>query len=81
MTIRTFIVDGMTCKNCKAHVEKSIKTIPGIDDVIADVANGQVRVSGDEIDNSKVKQMVEEAGYLFKGEANNYARNSDVWLS
>jgi len=81
MEIRTFIVEGMTCKNCKAHVEKSIKDITGIDDVIADLANGQVRVSGNKIDNQKIKQSVEESGYVYKGEANNAARSSDVWLS
>jgi copper chaperone CopZ len=81
MEIRTFIVEGMTCKNCKAHVEKSIKNITGIDDVIADMANGQVRVSGNKIDNQKIKQSVEESGYVYKGEANNAARSSDVWLS
>jgi len=81
MEIRTFIVEGMTCKNCKAHVEKSIKDITGIDDVIADMANGQVRVSGNEIDNQKIKQSVEESGYVYKGEAKNAARSSDVWLS
>ena len=81
MAIKTFIVEGMTCKNCKAHVERSINEIAGVDDVIADLANGQVRVSGDEIDNLKVQQSVEEIGYIFKGEAHNMARNSDKWLS
>jgi copper chaperone CopZ len=81
MAIKTYIVEGMTCKNCKAHVEKSLNEIAGIEDVIADLANGQVRVSGDEIDNLKVQQSVEEMGYIFKGEAQNIARNSDNWLS
>jgi copper chaperone CopZ len=81
MTVKTFIVDGMACKNCKFHVEKNIKSITGVDDVIADVANGQVRVSGIEIDNLKIKQAVEESGYKFNGEAQNIARNSDAWLS
>jgi copper chaperone CopZ len=82
MTIKTFLIEGMTCKNCKAFVERSIKTISGVDDVIADVTNGQVRISGDEIDIMKVKQLVEESGYRFKGEVNLHtARNSDVWLS
>lgn len=81
MTIKTFIVEGMTCKNCKAHVEKAIKGITGIDDVIVDLANGQVRVSGDEIDLIKVKQSVEEAGYDFKGETQNAGRGSEAWLS
>ena len=79
--IKTYIVEGMTCKNCKAHVEKSIKKIEGVTDVIADVSNGQVRVTGDEVDNMKVKQSVEQSGYLFKGEAHNIARSTDVWFS
>ena len=81
MAIKTYIVEGMNCKNCKTHVEKSIKNITGIEDVIADVTNGQVRVSGNEIDDLKIKQLVEESGYKFKGEAKNAARSSDVWLS
>jgi len=81
MAIKTYLVEGMTCKNCKAHVEKSLNEIAGVEDVIADLANGQVRVSGNEIDNLKVKQSIEEMGYIFKGEAHNIARNSDSWLS
>lgn len=81
MTIKTYIVGGMTCKNCTAHVEKSLKEIAGVDDVIADLANGEVRVSGDEIDDLQVKQSVEEAGYIFKGESNNASRSSDIWFS
>ena len=81
MTIKTFIVEGMTCKNCTAHVERSIKGIAGIDEVIADLTNGEVRVSGNEIENQKVKQSVEEAGYIFKGESNNASKNSDIWFS
>jgi copper chaperone CopZ len=81
MTIKTYIVEGMSCKNCKAHVEKSINSLPGVDNVIVDLSNGQVRVSGNEIDNLKVKQSVEEMGYTFKGEVNNASRSSDVWLS
>ncbi|NEW81576.1 MAG: heavy-metal-associated domain-containing protein [Mariniphaga sp.] len=81
MTIKTYIVEGMTCKNCKAHVEKSIKNITGVDDVIVDLANGQVRVSGNEINDLKVKQSVEDLGYIFKGEAHSAPRGSDIWLS
>jgi len=81
MTIKTFLVEGMTCKNCKTYIENSIKTIVGVDDVIADVTNGQVRISGYEINIVKVKELVEESGYHFKGEINVHtARNSDVWL-
>jgi copper chaperone CopZ len=82
MTIKTIIVEGMTCKNCKAYVEKSLMNITGVDNVIADISNGQVRISGNEIDILEVKLIVEESGYRFKGEIERHtARNSDVWLS
>lgn len=81
MEVKTFIVGGMSCKNCKGHVERSIKEIAGIDDVIADISNGQVRVSGKDIDDKKIKHAVEEAGYQFKGEASNAAKGSDLWFS
>ena len=68
MTIKTFVVEGMTCKNCKAHVEKDIKNLAGIDDAIADLATGEVNVSGNGIDIEKVKLAVEQGGYIFKGE-------------
>lgn len=81
MAIKTFIVEGMTCKNCKAHVEKSIKTMAGVDDVIADVSSGQVRVSGDGIDPAKVQLLVEEAGYSYKGETKNAFTIPDTLIS
>lgn len=81
MTVKTYTVEGMSCKNCKIHVERSIKNIAGINSVMVDVAHGFVRVEGENIDNQKVKQSVEEAGYLYRGEAHNTAKGSDVWLS
>jgi copper chaperone CopZ len=69
MINKTYLVEGMTCNHCKARVEKSIKTIVGVEDVTADPASGQVKVSGNEIDGLKVKEVVEDAGYSFMGEA------------
>ena len=57
----------MTCKNCKAHVEKDIAAIEGIDGVVADLATGEVSITGDKVDVEKVKAAVENGGYLFKG--------------
>jgi len=82
MAIKTFIVEGMMCNNCKAHVEKKIKEISGIEDVLADLANKQVRVTGEDIDNLKIKESIEKMGYEFKGEIYHHsAKGSDVWFS
>ena len=81
MEIKTVIVEGMFCKNCKIHIENGIKNLSGIEDVIVDISNGQVRVSGIEIDIEQVKDAIEQSGYIFKGEVPVNSMNSDHWLS
>ncbi len=67
MNEQTFIVEGMSCKNCKAHVERGIQTIPGIEEVVADHVTGQVKVSGSLLNEESIKSAVEKAGYRFGG--------------
>jgi copper chaperone CopZ len=81
MSTQIFIVEGMTCKNCKAHVESGIKTISGVDEVVADHITGQVRVKGDHINEQKIKTAIEKAGYRFKGVDKTAPPGSDLWLS
>jgi copper chaperone CopZ len=66
-TVKIFKVKGMMCKNCKAHVERDIAALDGIKTVEADLANGEVRVTGKQIDPLRIKAAVEGAGYIFKG--------------
>lgn len=63
--VQQFKVGGMSCKNCKAHVEREISEIDGIEDVYADLITGEVSVTGTAIDEGKVKEAVEKAGYVF----------------
>jgi copper chaperone CopZ len=81
MEIKTYLVEGMFCKNCKSHVENGIKNIPGIEDVIVDISNGQVRVSGKRISDEEVRGAVEQSGYIFGGEVTGGPPNTDIWFS
>lgn len=81
MSIHTFLVEGMTCKNCKAHVENGIRNIPGIEEVNADHLTGQVRVQGSHVDPELIRSAVEKAGYRFKGADGSSIPGSDHWLS
>jgi copper chaperone CopZ len=81
MEIKTFLVEGMMCNNCKLHVENGIKTVPGVENVIVDISNGQVRVSANSIDINQVRGAIEQSGYVFKGEISITSLNSDHWLS
>lgn len=81
MEIKTYLVQGLYCKNCRIHVENGIKSLPGIDDVIVDLSNGQVRVTGNKINNEEVKSAVEQSGYIYGGEINITSMNSEHWIS
>ncbi|MFA9389752.1 MAG: permease [Prolixibacteraceae bacterium] len=67
MVVQKYQVEGMTCKNCKAHVERDLAEIEGIDGVVADFTSGEVSITGNKIDIEKVKLAVERGGYTFKG--------------
>ncbi|MBN2893805.1 MAG: permease [Bacteroidales bacterium] len=64
----TVKVEGMTCNHCKMTVEKNISKIEGISEVIADPIKSTVVISGEEIDLDKIKELVNELGYEYKGE-------------
>jgi copper chaperone CopZ len=81
MSVKIFLVEGMTCKHCTGRVEKRIGEIPGVEEVIADLATGQVSIEGHSVTAEMVKVAVEEAGYTFKGGANGPLPGSDLWLS
>jgi copper chaperone CopZ len=80
METKTFQVGDMLCKNCRIHIERAIKNIAGIQNVIVDINNGQVRVEGNEVDNKKVQEAVENEGYTYHGELTNIPHVSDQWI-
>jgi len=81
MPAKIYLVEGMTCKNCKAHVENGIKGISGIEEVVADHLTGLVTVDGVQVHDEEIKTAVENAGYLFRGSAKSLVPGSDLWLS
>ena len=60
----TFGVDGMMCKNCKAHVEKALLEVKGVKSAVADLETKLVTVEAKEsVEESTLKSAVEKAGY------------------
>lgn len=39
-------IQGMTCGGCAKHVEKALRTVPGVTDVAVDLAKGTAVVGG-----------------------------------
>ncbi|MDA3879757.1 MAG: permease [Prolixibacteraceae bacterium] len=67
MGVQKFKVEGMTCKNCKAHVEKGVIKINGVNEAVADFSKDELLVYGDNINIKEIEKSVEDAGYMFRG--------------
>jgi copper ion binding protein len=61
--ITNYIVSGMTCDHCVAHVTEEVSAIPGVDQVKVQLSDGSMQVSSAEpIDFDKIAQAVDDAG-------------------
>ena len=63
----TFTVEGMMCKNCKAHVEKALAGVKGVKSAVADLETKTVTVVAKEsVSEETLKKAVTDAGYTVK---------------
>ncbi|HZJ77501.1 MAG TPA: heavy metal translocating P-type ATPase [Clostridia bacterium] len=64
---KTLTIDGMTCGNCKAHVQNAISGVEGVKDISVDLDSKKatVYVSRD-IPDSEFERAVMNAGYIVK---------------
>ncbi|WP_067812540.1 heavy-metal-associated domain-containing protein [Actinomadura kijaniata] len=63
----TYTVAGMTCGHCVGSVKQEVGQIAGVTAVDVDLATGRVTVTSDgPLDDARVRDAVEEAGYEVK---------------
>ena len=67
MEDKTIIVKGMTCNHCKANVERNLKNVVGIEDIVADINTSKVMLKGEGYDLKEVEKTVNDIGYEYKG--------------
>jgi copper chaperone CopZ len=60
-------VKGMTCNHCKMTVETNLQKIEGTKEISADIDNGIVTISGENVNLEKVRETVEGLGYTYNG--------------
>lgn len=61
---KIFKVEGMMCEHCSARVEKAV-TAMGYK-VSVDLKNGEVKVSADSINETELKEAIEDLGFDVK---------------
>ena len=60
--MKQYIVTGMTCAACQAHVEKAVAGVPGVKSVSVSLLTNSMGVDGTASDTDIIK-AVEDAGY------------------
>jgi copper chaperone len=56
-------VENIKCGGCANSIEKKIRALSGVLDVVVDIENGKVVVSGESLDRDKVVQELTHMGY------------------
>ncbi len=56
-------VEGMTCASCVAHVERALKTVPGVTGATVNLATERAEVTGTALDRAALVKAVADAGY------------------
>ncbi len=74
-----YVVTGMTCAACQAHVEKAVKGVKGVDSVAVSLLTNSMRVEGS-AKTDDIIHAVEEAGYgaHLKGQQESVQMENDL---
>ena len=62
---KTFLVSGMTCSACQAHVEKAVSRVPGVHSAVVNLLQNTLYVDYDEnkLGPAEIVSAVRQAGY------------------
>ena len=60
---RRFGVQGMTCDHCVRAITAEVGAVPGISEVVVDLEEASLTVTGVSIDEAAIVAAVDEAGY------------------
>lgn len=59
----TLTIQGMTCKNCVAHVTEALASVADVKTVKVNLKKGEAIVKGDAPNMDSLKAAVSDAGY------------------
>jgi len=59
------VIEGMSCNHCIMAVRKELGKISGLEIVDVQTGSAKVKYNEDEVPANKLKDAVEEAGFVF----------------
>ncbi|URZ99619.1 heavy-metal-associated domain-containing protein [Streptomyces lydicamycinicus] len=64
MAQKQYDVTGMSCEHCMASVTEEVSEVPGVSEVVVDLAANTVTVHGTDLDDERLRAAIVEAGYV-----------------
>jgi len=55
--------ENIKCAGCVAAITEALGKLPGISSVSVDIPTGNIDISGETIDETKIKTLLAETGY------------------
>lgn len=59
----TYTVPGIHCAHCERAIKQEVGALAGVESVQVDLERKQVRVSGERLDDARLREAIDEAGY------------------
>jgi copper chaperone len=56
-------IEGMSCNHCVMAVKNALNEIAGVKSVEVDLKGKKAEVIGNSLDDEKIKEAIEDAGY------------------
>ncbi|WP_405528527.1 heavy-metal-associated domain-containing protein [Streptomyces canus] len=63
MAQKQYNVTGVSCEHCAASIREEVSEVPGVSEVVVDVAGKSVTVHGTGLDDERLSAAIVEAGY------------------
>ncbi len=60
---KKIIIEGMMCEHCTGRVEKALRAVNGVTDVVMSLEEKSATVTADGTGDNELKDAVTEAGY------------------
>lgn len=60
---KTLLVEGMSCGHCEKAVKGALGELDGVKSVLVNLETKEVQVEGDNLEDSILKDAIEDAGY------------------
>jgi copper chaperone len=60
---KTILIEGMSCMHCVKAVKTALQEIDNIKSVEVDLKNKKAVVEGENLDNKKIKEAINDEGY------------------